>query len=302
MISTTSPVVSPCSTGAGRSRRVGRCRHALGEPIAILVVQHDRRGARDRRRRLRPRAARQRRDEIGDIEERRQGDLGRCGAVACGDVPQHAVTFGSGAAPLAAERAMRRIGMSCATQCPTTPPRIASSHHAELDLHGRDRRDGAGLFDLADGDVALADRLDEPVASQVLERPDARRQRRAWIGRVQLIELEALDAERYRLARQASVRWRARPSVTHRPPGRVMPPLVATTTSGCRRTTGAAPGRSAVRCAPLRRIAGMRVGRVEQTDSSIERAWSTATARPSSRSAAVDRRMQPIPIRGRRAS
>ena len=66
---------------------------------------------------------------------------------------------------------------------------------AELDLHGSDGRDGARLLDLADGDVAQADRLDQPVAPQLLERPDARRQRRARIGRVQLVELDALDAE-----------------------------------------------------------------------------------------------------------
>ena len=144
MISTTSPVVSPGPTAAGRSRRVGHARHALGEPIAILVVEHDRRGARDRRRRLRPRGARQRRDEIGEIEERRQRDLGRRGAVARRDVSQHPVAPGSRATPLAAERAMReeRNVVRDAMSDHAAKDRVVAPH-AELDLNGRDRRDGA---------------------------------------------------------------------------------------------------------------------------------------------------------------
>ena len=142
-------------------------------------------------------AAGQRRDEIGEIEERRQRDLGRRGAVARRDVSQHPVAPGSRATPLAAERAMRedRNVVRDAISDHAAEDRVVAPH-AELDLNGRDRRDGARLFDLADGDVAQADRLDEPVASQFLERPDARRQRRARIGRVQLVELDALDTER----------------------------------------------------------------------------------------------------------
>ena len=50
-----------------------------------------------------------------------------------------------------------------------------------------------------------------------------------------------------------------------------MPPLVSTTYSGCRRPRSAAPGRSAVRCAPSPTRRGHARRRVEQTDPSIER-------------------------------
>ena len=87
--------------------------------------------------------------------------------------------------------------MPCATQYSTTPPRSrVVVPHAQLDLHGGDLRDAPRLFDLADGDVAQADRLDQAVALQRRERAHARRQRRARIGRVELIEIDALDAER----------------------------------------------------------------------------------------------------------
>ena len=72
--------------------------------------------------------------------------------------------------------------------------------------------------------------LDEPVALQRGERPHAGGERRARIGRVELIELDALDAERApaRFARGKRDDC-ARPSGTHCPCGRVSPPLVATT-------------------------------------------------------------------------
>ena len=144
--------------------------------------------------------------------------------------------------------------------------------HAELDLNGRDRRDGARLFDLADGDVAQADRLDEPVASQLLERPDARRQRRARIGRVQLIELDALDAERL-AACPAGVGEVARAAVRNPQAARTRHAALGRHDDG---PAVAGPRAQRLSNQPLvvphlGRVAGVRVGRVEQTDSSIER-------------------------------
>ena len=66
----------------------------------------------------------------------------------------------------------------------------------QLHLHARDVDDRARLRDLSDGDVAEADLFDQPLPLQRAERAHARRQRRARIGRVQLIQGDPLDAER----------------------------------------------------------------------------------------------------------
>ena len=52
------------------------------------------------------------------------------------------------------------------------------------------------LFDLSDGHVAEPDRLDQAVALQRGQRADAGRERRARVGRMELIEMDAVDAER----------------------------------------------------------------------------------------------------------
>ena len=67
---------------------------------------------------------------------------------------------------------------------------------AQLDLHRGDLGDAPRLLDLADGDIAEADRLDAPVPLQRRQRADARRQRRSRIEGMELIEMDALDAER----------------------------------------------------------------------------------------------------------
>ena len=66
---------------------------------------------------------------------------------------------------------------------------------AQLDLHRSNVGDLPGLFDLRHVDVAQADLLDQSVASKSGQGSDARRQRRSGIGRMELIELDALDAE-----------------------------------------------------------------------------------------------------------
>ena len=78
---------------------------------------------------------------------------------------------------------------------------------AELHLHGGDLGDPPGLFDLSHRDVTEADARDQAVALQPGERPHAGRERRTRIGRVQLIQIDPIDAEGApaRLARRNEV-------------------------------------------------------------------------------------------------
>src|SRR5262245_3327705 len=101
------------------------------------------------------------------------------------------------------------------------------------------------------------------------------------------------------LASHAARTWTARPSGTHRPPGRVSPPFVATSTRD----------RS-----PLHVASDLAIRRSLCPDSCSSRqyasavstsvtpasnaACSTPTARASSRSRSVERRMDPRPVRG----
>ncbi len=66
---------------------------------------------------------------------------------------------------------------------------------AQLDLHRVDAGDALRLFDLADGDVAQTNAVDQPAAPQRVQRAHARRERHARIRRVQLIEVDSFDAQ-----------------------------------------------------------------------------------------------------------
>src|SRR4030095_1657007 len=67
---------------------------------------------------------------------------------------------------------------------------------AQLDLDGIDLRDAPRLLDLSHVHVAQADRVDQSVAFQGCERANARRQWCPRIGRMELIERDAIEAER----------------------------------------------------------------------------------------------------------
>ena len=69
-----------------------------------------------------------------------------------------------------------------------------------------------GFLDLADLDVAQSDAIDVAVALQRRQRADAGGQRRPRVWRVELVEVDALDAERSP-ARLAGLDQMARPSV-----------------------------------------------------------------------------------------
>ena len=118
--------------------------------------------------------------------------------------------------------------MPLAMQYSATPLSSGVVPDAQLDLHGGDLGDASGLLDLSDVDVAEADVLDQAVALQRGERAHAGRERRSRIGRVKLIQIDAVDAERApaRLARGDEVAGAAVGDPA--PCGRVRPPLVAT--------------------------------------------------------------------------
>jgi len=218
--------------------------------------------------------------------------------VSRGNVAQHSVARGSAPTALAAERPMRedRDVVREAILDHAAEDRVVAPH-AELDLDGRDRRDGARLLDLPDVDVAQANRLDEPVAPQCLERTGARRQRRARIGRVQLIEVDAIDAERppARLARGDEM---ARTAIGD-------PASLRTSQTALGGDTDAraiaVPAAEGARNQPLVvsgvvRIEAVRIGGVEERHAGIQCRVKDAHGRVSSRSAAVDSRIQPMPI------
>ena len=66
----------------------------------------------------------------------------------------------------------------------------------ELDLNGGDLRDAPRFFDLTDRDVAQADAGDQAIAFHRGKGPHTRRQRRARIWHMPLIEGDAIDAQR----------------------------------------------------------------------------------------------------------
>ena len=65
----------------------------------------------------------------------------------------------------------------------------------QLVLHARDRRDRSGVLKLGDRHVRQPDRGDLAFVSQTRERADALGQRHVRVDMVQLIEVDALDAE-----------------------------------------------------------------------------------------------------------
>src|SRR6185436_293425 len=67
---------------------------------------------------------------------------------------------------------------------------------AELDLDRIDVRDASRVFDLADGDVAEADRFDPAVSLQARECTNAGRERSPRIRCMQLIKMKPVDTKR----------------------------------------------------------------------------------------------------------
>ena len=126
-----------------------------------------------------------------------QRDLERRGAVARRESRQHGIRDGAAPALRTAERpvrqqpdAVRDAVLGHAAQNAVVVP------DAQLGLDGGNLGDAPRLLDLSDVHIAETDRLDQAVAFQRGERPDAGRERRSRVGRMELIEMDAIDAER----------------------------------------------------------------------------------------------------------
>src|SRR5262245_35608626 len=74
-------------------------------------------------------------------------------------------------------------------------PQVAVLEDAHLHLDGADLRDLSAFLQLSEGDVAEADCRDLALALQRPQRAHARGEGRARVGRVQLVEIDALDAQ-----------------------------------------------------------------------------------------------------------
>jgi len=155
--------------------------------------------------------------------------------------------------------------------CRDAVPEAVVVEHAQLDLHGVDLRDPERLLQLLEADVAEADPLDGPVALEGGERAHARAERCARIGRVELIERDAVDAERA-AARCAGRDQVARTPVRH--PAALGPRQAALRRDEDPRAV-AAPGGERPRDQPLV-VAGLAfveavgVGRVEEVHARVE--------------------------------
>ncbi len=143
---------------------------------------------------------------------------------------------------------------------------------AQLDLNRRDLGDASGLFDLTDVHIAEANRLDVPVPFERRERADAGCERRSRIGGVQLVQVDALDAERPP-ARLAGCDEVSRPPVGCPP---AVGPRESTFGGDSNARAIAGPGRDGASDQPLVvpdvvRIEAVGVGRVEEREAGIER-------------------------------
>ena len=211
--------------------------------------------------------------ESRKIHQPRQRDLSRAGAVPGGNPREHGIG-GEPSRPLdASERAVGKQG---------NVVREAAGDHAVQDvvvlpdvqfhLDRGDLGDAPGFLDLPDVYVAETDRLDVTIALQGVERAHARCERHTRIRRVQLIEVNAIDAERAAagLARRGQV---ARPAVRY-------PAALRTRETAFGRDAKARsvpiPGRDRASDEPfvvpgVAVIPTVRVGRVEERYASIER-------------------------------
>ena len=167
----------------------------------------------------------------------------------------------------------------------------------QLDLNGVDLGDASGFLNLSDGDVAQTDAGDETVALQRCERAHTGRQRHARVRCVQLIEVDAIDAERPP-ARLAGGDEMARTAIGD--PASLRTSQAALGGDDDARAV-AVPAGERARNQPLV-VSGVVPSR--QYASAVSRsvtpasnaACRTLTARASSRSASVDSRIHPMPI------
>ena len=167
---------------------------------------------------------------------------------------------------------------------------------AQLDLHGGDGRDVERLAQLAEGDVAQADLLDQPVALQRGQRAHAGGESRARIGRVELVQGDARDAQRLAAGRAGRGEV-ARAAVRDPAPARPREPALGRDAHARRVALpgGERPRDQALVVPDLARVPGVGIGGVEEGDAGVEgRVQRSPAPAPSSRSGAVERRIPPM--------
>ena len=177
-----------------------------------------------------------------------------------------------GASRATTERTIGEQRMPFASQYRGRRPNTALLPDAQLDLHRRDPGDLPRLFDLSHGHVAEADRLDMAVALQRVQRANAGGQRNPRIRRMELVKVDAVNAERP-AAGLARGRQVPRATVGGPPPFR---PGQAAFRGDDARASDRPPrcrvrARSAARCVRSRSLLTVRVGGVEERDAGVER-------------------------------
>ena len=249
--------VRPCGNRASSSRAIGigqldgaaRARSIRGSPPESAGNRHD-----------------QRREIASQARAISQG------VAPCRAAMREAPRRQSSACDVRpAQRPVGQDAMSFARQCCTTPPARPSRPDAQRDLNRVDRDDAAGLLDLADGDVGEADPIDQSVALERGQRPNARRKRHARIGRVQLIDVESLDAKGTATRAARLARCLPRPSAAHALPAAQAAFRRDHDARSIAIPRGERCGDQPLVMAGLRVVAAVGVGGVEQRDAGGER-------------------------------
>ena len=165
---------------------------------------------------------------------------------------------------------------------------------AQRNLDSRDRRQLERLVELTAVDVREADTADDAVVEEPRKRAHRRVQRRAWIGRVQEVEIDRQPVERGK-TRLASARIAfALPSGTQAPPALVIPPSSRSVRARGRRTRERSSETRSL--SPYARAVSKTV--IPASAAAAIVAYTSSSARGSP----VDRRMQPRPMRSSESS
>ena len=272
--------------------------NALVETPAVLVVEGDRGGAHRGQQRLDARRARDRHDQRRQLPQPRERDLEGRRGVTRRELDEHRVAREPRAPVAPAERPIREQRDLLGEAARRDPvPKAVVVEHAQLDLHGVDLGEAERLLELAQAHVGEADPFDRPVALERGKRADARGERHARVGRVELVERDALDLER---TSARGARGDQAPGAAVRQPAAVGPGEAALRRdqhgSPVALPRGERASEEPLVVAHFGRVVAVCVGGIEKIDTGLER--SSASAVVSSRPASVESRMQPRPSLG----
>ena len=196
MMSTSSPVATGGDRRSGRSQsRDGR--HALFQARAIVSGQLHLMGAAGTACRLDPCRSGNWHDEFAEIQEPGNRDVLGRHAMPARHLGEHRIRLQLTLLLDAAKRPVSdQLNAMLDAELHDAAQQLAIVEHVQLDLDGVDLDNPARQLDLPAADVAQADPIDGAGAFERRQRADTGGERRAWIGRVQLIEVDALDPER----------------------------------------------------------------------------------------------------------